>query len=82
MKPLRTLRIAAGLSPTELAAKSGVSYPTILRLETGVGKKPDIDNAIAIARALGVRVEDIDWGAKPDASDDDTEGKGVRVAVA
>ena len=49
-------------SREQLAAASGVSYPTIARLESKADAKPGIDAAIKLAQALGVAVEDIDWG--------------------
>lgn len=81
-KSLRELRLAASLTREQLAAKAGVSFSTIVRAEAG-DKKPQIDNAVKIAEALDVRVEDIAWGATPPAdAETDTSGKDARAAVA
>ncbi len=71
-EPLRVVRERLGFTRETLAAKSGVSYPTIARIESG--GKPGADSMLAIARALGVPVESIDWntdtgkGAPADAA--------------
>lgn len=85
-KTLREWRIAAGLSKEQLAAQSGVPYPTITRLDAG-DSNPQVDNAKKIAKALSdalaqeVHIEDIAWDAKPPV-DVETPGKDARAAVA
>lgn len=62
---LRTVRERLGFSREALAAQSGVSYPTIARIESG--GKPGAESMLALARALGVPVESIYWNTdKPD----------------
>lgn len=78
-EPLRTVRKRLGFSREALAAKSGVSYPTIARIESG--GKPGGETMLAIARALNVPVESIDWNFTSD-DDDETTGKGVRTDAA
>ena len=70
-EPLRIVRERLGLTREALAAKSGVSYPTIARIESG--GKPGADSMLAIARALGVPVESIYWNIGQ--SDDAPTGK-------
>jgi transcriptional regulator with XRE-family HTH domain len=57
---LRKLREARGMSLVELAYKSNVSIETIRRLEREayVGQ-PSLENAMALARALGVGLDDL-----------------------
>jgi len=55
---LRTLRNRRALSQEALEKASGVSQATISALETR-GPGPAVAHAIAIAKALGVTVEDL-----------------------
>ena len=50
---LRELRLKKGLTVTELAELSGMTQPTISRLETG-GRSPSWETVIRLAEALGV----------------------------
>jgi transcriptional regulator with XRE-family HTH domain len=60
MARLRTLRLNAGLTQGELAERAGVSVYTIIRLETGKGKRPFPGTRRRIAAALGVGITDVD----------------------
>ncbi|WP_254654534.1 helix-turn-helix transcriptional regulator [Clavibacter tessellarius] len=51
-------RAAAGLAPEDLALATGVSDRTIVAIENG-RHEPGVDLALALARELGVRVEDL-----------------------
>jgi transcriptional regulator with XRE-family HTH domain len=53
------IRQALGLSQTELARRAGLNQPTLNRIESQETEKTSASNLIAIARALGVRVEDL-----------------------
>jgi len=61
MTNLRRIRTDKGITTTELASKSGVSYRTLLHYETGErnidGAK--LDTLISIAMALNVDIRDI-----------------------
>ena len=57
---LKELREQAILSQRDLAAKSGVSYATICRLETGK-QKPTFKTIRALAGALGVDPGEIEF---------------------
>ena len=59
--PLRRLRLAAGLTQAQLAAASGVNPRQIQRVESGASKAENLTlkNAVALAAALGVGVEDL-----------------------
>jgi putative transcriptional regulator len=56
-------RRAAGLTQPQLAAKVGVSRPTIARIEAG-GHAPSVTVALAIARELGEPVETLFGGER------------------
>lgn len=57
-KRVRTLRIAHGLSQERLARDADVSHSTVWNVEAG-RKMPDIATALAMARALGVTLNDL-----------------------
>lgn len=57
--PLRTARRCARLTQTALAARSGVSQATITAIERGVNKKPTLDTAYRLAKALGVEPHEL-----------------------
>jgi transcriptional regulator with XRE-family HTH domain len=56
---LRTLRRRRGWTQVQLAAAAGVGAVTIARLETGV-QTPRPSTMARIARALGVKITDVD----------------------
>lgn len=58
MSSLQSLREAAGLTQTELAARAGVSRQSVGAVEAG-RHLPRVDAALALAAALGVDVEDL-----------------------
>lgn len=66
---IKTFRKRRYMTLEQLAAKSGVQRASINRYELGK-REPGVYNAIRIARALGVTVEDL-------VSDEDIKG-GVR----
>jgi transcriptional regulator with XRE-family HTH domain len=72
MARLRVLRLNAGLSQKDLAARAGVTVDTISRLETGRGTRPYPSTRKRIAEALGVAIADVDElrgnGAEPHAT--------------
>ena len=55
---LRSMRLALGLSQTQLAAKVGTSQPQIARIEAG-RPDPTYDTFVRIARALEAAVTDV-----------------------
>jgi len=59
---LRSLRIGRRLTSITLANMLGVSQGTVVRWETGT-RTPTIDSVELLARALGVRVKDLEGGA-------------------
>ena len=58
MKEIRRLRKIAGLSVKALSTKAGVSAMSIYRYEQGK-RKPDVETAVRIAKALNVSVYDL-----------------------
>lgn len=56
---IREMRLAAGMTQTELAQKSGISRQTINGLENGTVTVTTTETLIKIASALEKRVSDI-----------------------
>jgi DNA-binding XRE family transcriptional regulator len=62
-KSIKELRNNKDWTQFELAAQSGVSLSAVISAENEQ-REPLVNTAIKIARALGVRVEDISWKAR------------------
>ena len=65
------LRKEAGLSRSQLSEGSGLSYPYVSQLETGI-RKPSRKAAFELARALGLDAQVLE-GSIPGDDDDDSE---------
>ena len=58
-EPLAKHRARLGLTQLELAEKAGLERSLVNRYENGRGGLPGLKNATKLARALGVRIDDI-----------------------
>lgn len=58
-KNIKKHRTKLGVSQAEFAQKSGVKYTTLTKIESGVIKTPSVLITAKIAKALGVRIEDL-----------------------
>jgi putative transcriptional regulator len=56
--PLKLLRVARGWRQADLAATAGIARETICRIERG-RERPQLETAMALARALGRPVDDL-----------------------
>jgi transcriptional regulator with XRE-family HTH domain len=56
---LKKLRKQRKLSQEELAKKAGVTYSTLIKLESGVNKNPTIKTIQQIATALEVTLDEL-----------------------
>ena len=56
---IKKLRKQRKLSQEELAKKSGVTYSTLIKLESGVNKNPTIRTIQQIAAALEVTLDEL-----------------------
>lgn len=72
---IRSLRTARGWSLDELAKRSFIGPSTISRIETG-GRRIALDQLVALAKALGVSVDDL-----LDPADEDVVIRPVRDVV-
>jgi len=56
---LKRYRNEKGLSQEQLAQKSGITYSTLAKLESGVNKNPTVKTLQQIARALEVTLDEL-----------------------
>jgi transcriptional regulator with XRE-family HTH domain len=56
---LRKLRTDAGLTQQELAMRAGLSVSVVAQTEQGVNDDPRLSTLRALARALGVTINDL-----------------------
>lgn len=61
MNRLKTIRLAAGMTQEQLACTSGVKISTLQKMESGFSDINGIrlGNALKLAQALGVAVEEL-----------------------
>jgi len=59
LKNLIKLRKKVGWSQEKLAAESGVSYSTLIKIESGRIDNPRIGTAIKFAKALKISLDDL-----------------------
>ena len=58
-KNIKKLRLKNKLTQEKLAIKAGIPYTTLTKIESGVIKKPAVQAIAKIAKALGVKVDDL-----------------------
>ena len=59
IKQIKYWREKTGLTQEGLARKAGISYNTIIKLETGGIKDPRISTIIKIAKALEITIDEL-----------------------
>jgi len=58
-KKIRKLRNKKGLSQERLARLAGVSYNTVVKIESGESKNPTFQTMAGIAKALEVSLDEL-----------------------
>jgi len=58
-KTIRQQRKKFNLSQDKLSKLAGVAYNTIVKIEAGENQNPTIETLQKIAKALGIRVDDL-----------------------
>jgi len=58
-KNIRQQRKKIGFSQDKLSKLAGVAYNTIVKIESGENSNPTIETLQKIAKALGIRVDDL-----------------------
>ncbi len=58
-KNIKILRKQLKLSQEELAKKAGITYSTLIKLESGANLNPTLETARKLARALTVSIDEL-----------------------
>jgi transcriptional regulator with XRE-family HTH domain len=58
-KNIKKLRKQHKLSQEQLAQKAGITYSTLIKLESGANKNPTIETAQRLAGAFGVGLDEL-----------------------
>ncbi|MCK5306887.1 MAG: helix-turn-helix transcriptional regulator [Candidatus Omnitrophica bacterium] len=58
-KNIKQLRKKYNLSQEQLAQKAGITYSTLIKIESGLNKNPTLDTLRKIADALKVGVDNL-----------------------
>lgn len=58
-KNIKKLRKLHELSQEQLAQKSGITYSTLIKLESGANKNPTIETVQKLANAFGVGLDEM-----------------------
>jgi len=58
-KNIRQQRKKLGFSQDKLSKLAGVAYNTVVKIESGENSNPTIETLQKIAKALGIRVDDL-----------------------
>lgn len=58
-KNIKKLRKQHKLSQEELAKKAGITYSTLIKIESGANKNPTIKTLHKIAKAFDVNIDDL-----------------------
>ena len=61
---IRNARIKRKLTQDKLARLADIPYTSITKIETGVIKKPSVQTAAKIAKALGITLDELIAGVK------------------
>jgi transcriptional regulator with XRE-family HTH domain len=56
---IKQLRKKYKLSQEELAKKAGITYSTLIKIESGANDNPTIKTIVKIARALNIKIDDV-----------------------
>jgi len=56
---IKRLRKQFKLSQEELAKKAGVTYSTLIKIESGVNMNPTINTLMKIAKVLKIKIDDL-----------------------
>jgi transcriptional regulator with XRE-family HTH domain len=62
---VKDLRAAVGLTQQELAVKAGLSVSVVSQIEQGTNADPRLSTLAALARALGVNLDQLAGGTTP-----------------
>lgn len=56
---IKKLRKEHRLSQEQLAQKAGITYSTLIKIESGLNKNPTLETLTKIANAFGVKIDEL-----------------------
>ena len=56
---IKKLRKEQGLSQEQLAQKAGITYSTLIKIESGLNKNPTLETLTKIAGAFKIKIDDL-----------------------
>ena len=56
---IKKLRKKYKLSQEELAKKAGITYSTLIKIESGFNKNPTLETLVKVAKALEVGIDEL-----------------------
>ena len=56
---IKKLRKQNHLSQEQLAQKAGVTYSTLIKIESGLSKNPTLETLTKITNAFGVKIDEL-----------------------
>ena len=56
---IKKLRKKHDLSQEQLAQKAGITYSTLIKIESGLNKNPTLETLTKIAGAFGVKIDEL-----------------------
>ena len=56
---IKKLRKEQGLSQEQLAQKAGITYSTLIKIESGLNKNPTLETLTKIANAFKVKIDEL-----------------------
>lgn len=59
LKNLAKIRKEKGLTQESLSRKAGISFHTLVKIENGRIRNPRIETVMKLAKALGVKTDDL-----------------------
>jgi len=58
-KNIKKLRKQHNLSQEELAKKAGITYSTLIKIESGLNKNPTLETITKLAEVFNVKLDDL-----------------------
>ncbi|MFC1590407.1 helix-turn-helix domain-containing protein [Candidatus Omnitrophota bacterium] len=56
---IKKLRKEQGLSQEQLAQKAGITYSTLIKIESGLNKNPTLETLTKIANTFKVKIDEL-----------------------
>lgn len=56
---IKKLRKEQGLSQEQLAQKAGITYSTLIKIESGLNKNPTLETLTKIANTFNIKIDEL-----------------------